>query len=254
MVFVSFFFLFFFYSSPSRQFVRLRRECIFSLRPSSIGKKVLQAAECACICVCVYYVRACVCVCDVCTRRAIFVFNLFLLFFAHCSLRNRSHRSMFPFPLYRHIPTFRLFSYALLCVDDAAGETRRRWSFAKPSETNVEREPGEKWIDAFSFLSFFLSFFSYLLAFLSHRIRASIDISRHFLFQGGPEKTVGTKLAGTRFERQSDSCAQSKGGRGWRQHRSRPPDCDKTRIEFYSQPRNSIRDEVVVSARNEPNP
>ena len=155
---------------------------------------------------------------------------------------------------FRYTVTFQLSVYlaTLCCVSTTrqekhgvVGRSRNRAKLtSKESQEKNESMP----------FPFFLSFFSYLLAFLSHRIRASIDISRHFLFQGGPEKTVGTKLAGTRFERQSDSCAQSKGGRGWRRHRSRPPDCDKTRIEFYSQPRNSIRDEVVVSARNEPNP
>lgn len=123
---------------------------------------------------------------------------------------------------FRYTVTFQLSVYlaTLCCVSTTrqekhgvVGRSRNRAKLtSKESQEKNESMP----------FPFFLSFFSYLLAFLSHRIRASIDISRHFLFQGGPEKTVGTKLAGTRFERQSDSCAQSKAGREGVEATSKP--------------------------------
>lgn len=114
---------------------------------------------------CVLCTRVCMCAC-VCVRACEYdePFSYLISSYSSsriCSLGNRSHRSMFPFPLYRDIWTFRLFIQSVACRRRGR---RNMASFVETEakRTNVEREPGEKWIDRFFSPSFFFSLiFSY---------------------------------------------------------------------------------------------
>lgn len=190
---------------------------------------------------CVLCTRVCMCAC-VCVRACEYdePFSYLISSYSSsriCSLGNRSHRSMFPFPLYRDIWTFRLFIQSVACRRRGR---RNMASFVETEakRTNVEREPGEKWIDRFFSPSFFFLSYFFLFVFLSY------DFSRpgyHFLFRGGAEKT-------TNNEGQSDSCTVE-GFKIEAGHRT------VTRPESNSIRSPGIRFATrLLSARNERNP
>ena len=103
---------------------------------------------------------------------------------------------------FRYTVTFELSVYlaSLRCVSTTRQEKHgvvRRWRNRAKLTSKESQEKNES-------MPFFFLFLFIHLPFFPQDSRQYRD--RHFLFQGGPEKTIGTKLAGTR-EGQSDSCA-----------------------------------------------
>lgn len=143
---------------------------------------------------------------------------------------------------FRYTVTFELSVYlaSLRCVSTTRQEKHgvvRRWRNRAKLTSKESQEKNESMpFFSFSYLSTCLSFY---------KIRASIEIAT-FSFREDQKRPSERSWRG-RAKGKAIRARWKEGREGWRQHRSRPPDCDKTRIEFYSQPRNSIRDEVVAT-------